>query len=257
MNRGWLTIGLGCLLLLASCGAEKATPTPLVDTSPDLPQNTTPQDTAPLVPDVPVIDTATPDVSVPKEDTPNHTLVPLPPGQNVPLMPSPAPRPRRRMNLDQLQATLIKATELGDWFQGSSNLFERYAEALGRPDYESSVLELLDPGLLFEKVMGDATRTLCPSLIEKEVAAAPEERIFIKYVTLTDTVESAPDGVEQNLRMLILRFHSRYVPVGSEELDPWRALFQSGSQATTPPDPITGWRRVCAALLSHPDMFSY
>ena len=117
--------------------------------------------------------------------------------------------------------------------------------------------EDLTPGLLFEKVLGDFVRYLCPILMEKEAAALPEARVFIIHPALTDTLETAPELIEKNLRALLLRYHGRYIPIGSPKITPWVTLFAAGSNDGAIPKPIEGWTLVCAGLLSHPDFFSY
>ena len=161
------------------------------------------------------------------------------------------------MNLDQLQRSIARVTGLTDWVASNANLFEKYAAPLGRPDFESTVLEELTPGLFFEKTLGDFTRYLCPLLMEKESATPPEDRVFIMDPALTDTYVTAPELVEKNLRTLLLHYHGRFVPPGSPEIVRWINLFQAGTNSGAEAKPIEGWTLVCTALLSHPTFFSY
>ena len=232
--------------------------------------DTSASDTQPKTEDTPAVeDTAleedvSEDVSPPDAGSPDlppePVAVDVGEGKSVsisPPPPGPTPRPRRRMNLDQIQLSIVKLTGLSDWVSSSANLFEKYTSPLGRPDFESSVLEDLTPGLFFEKVLGDFTRYICPTLMEKEIAAPPQDRVFIIDAALTDTVATAPELIEKNLRTLLLRYHGRYIPAGSAQIEPWVTLFKAGANDGDATKPVKGWTLVCTALLSHPHFFSY
>ena len=249
------------LLALFSCVAAGCSETQ--QTAPIVADTTTPPDTQ-------LVDTAapTPDTTPPEPDTtppPPDTVSSTPgdvgtgkPADLQPPPPKPTPRARRRVNLDQLQASILKATGgITATLLNGQNSLDFYAASLGYPDYETAVQEDLQPGLLFDKLMGDAARNICPKLMTAEQAAAPEDRIFIKLAALDDTVASAPDKIAKNLRMLVLRFHGRYLAVDSPELSPWVALFKAVSTESDTPDPITGWSAICTTLLIHPDFVSY
>jgi hypothetical protein len=239
-----------------SCAEDKSTPEPVLDTTtPDA----TPQDLAPPPPP-PDVPTPVPDTA-PVPEVPTSVPGELGSGQPVELLPpppKPAPRARRRVNLDQLQASILKATGgiTATHITGQA-FFEFYAASLGRPDFETSVEEELSPGLLFDKLMGDAARAICPSLMTSEQAAAPEERVFIKHAALDDTVATAPDNIAKNMQMLVLRFHGRYLAPDSPELEPWMSLLDAVTTESEEADPITGWSAICTALLTHPDFVSY
>ncbi len=194
-------------------------------------------------------DTAPEPVEVTIEEGESIDLFPPPPG--------PTPRSRRRMNLDQIQASIVKLTGISDWVASNANLFEEYATPLGRPDFESSVLEDLEPGLLFEKVLGDFVRYICPLVVESDAESSPEERVFITEAGLTDTFDSAPDLIEKNLQSLLLQYHANYIPFGSPEFEPWLTLFDVGTNDGDEAKPLDGWTLVCSGLLSHPNFYSY
>jgi hypothetical protein len=253
------SIALIVLLTCVGVACSENQPTVPVETD-----TTTPPDTQ-------LVDTTAPppDTTPPEPDT---TPPPLPdtvsstsgdvgtgnPANLKPPPPKPAPRARQRVNLDQLQASILKATGgITATLPNGQNSFEFYAASLGYPDFETAVQEDREPGLLFDKLIGDAARNICPKFMTAEQTAAPEDRIFIKHAALDDTVASAPDKIAKNLRMLILRFHGRYLAVDSPEITPWVALFEAVSTESEIADPITGWSAICTTLLTHPDFVSY
>ena len=172
------------------------------------------------------------------------------------LLPPLMERTRIRVHIDQLKASFAEVTGGLDWVdkQGAS-LWDLKAGELGVPNYMSSVIEIRETTLLFAKLMGDAARDICPLLMDKEVNAEPDARIFLMEVEPTDTYATAPEAVEANLSKLVLRFHGRYYPSGDPRLSPWLNLFATGSAATG--DPMATWTAVCVALIMHPDFVSY
>lgn len=164
---------------------------------------------------------------------------------------------RRRMDVDQLSASLRRVTGGISWDDGDGDdLLVELAGTLGKPDYVDSTMEDLTVSLLFQKFLGDAARSVCEQLAEREQDAASEAApILLVHVSAQDTAESSPAGVDQNLQLLLLRFHGQDIPDDSPRLDPWRWLFISSEHVTG--DPVVAWRAVCVGLITHPDFYSY
>ena len=181
-------------------------------------------------------------------DTPLN-LEPAPPA------PEPFTRQRRRMNVDQLDASIRAATGGFAWTEGNKNRLEQLAATLGQPDYLSRVNEDLEPGPVFTKFLKDAAYAVCGDLKAHELEVSADERILMVHVAPEDTMESQPEKVDENLRMLLLRFHGHYPAVDAPELEPWRWLFKSVTHLSD--EPADGWRAICVALIAHPDFYSY
>jgi len=170
-------------------------------------------------------------------------------------------RPRRRMDIDQLDAAIERVSGGICWTDGTGDcenddrLFVELSNSLGKPDYRTSTQEDLSPSALFQKFLGDASRFVCNQIMVRELNGEAPESILFQHASPTDTVESNPQGVDANLSALILRFHGRQIPVDSTRLELWRWLFQTSSYVAN--DPTLGWRNVCVALFSHPDFFTY
>jgi len=176
------------------------------------------------------------------------------------LLPDPTPanagiRSRRRMDIDQLDASIRQATGGIGWMEGETNLFVELGATLGKPDFLTSTAEDLAPSALFQKFLGDAARAVCAELAAADLAATPETRVLIRDMDPSDVVETNPEGVDANMRRLLLRFHGTPVSTSGTELEPWTQLFQSGVEITG--DPLLSWRAVCVALITHPDFYSY
>lgn len=186
------------------------------------------------------------------------------PGATVDLEPEPeAPkmpfRHRRRMDIDQLDATIRSVTGGIGWTELRSgrevNLFEELAQTLGKPDYLQITDEDLQPSAMFQKFLDDAARSVCFALMDEEARRAPPERVFFVRAEPTDTLASSPEATMANLQHLLLRFHGRKLAEDAPELEPWRWLVESAAHVT--PDPVEVWRTVCVGLMTHPDFFTY
>jgi hypothetical protein len=168
-------------------------------------------------------------------------------------------RPPRRMNIDQVKASMEAVTGGIGWTEQIDgeevDLFERLAGSLGKPDYLASTVEDLDPGLLFQKFLDDAAKSVCTRLIEAEATRSDADRVFLVHAELDDTLATAPDAVRDNLAAAVLRFHGRHVDPGAPQLEPWLDLFDQATSITG--DPADGWRLVCVGLFTHPDFYSY
>jgi hypothetical protein len=201
---------------------------------------------------------------------------PSDPGKPTPMQPEPANvgegtpigvapdavaphRVRRRMDLDQLSDAIRRATGGVGWVEMKDgkevDLFEQLGATLGKPDFLEQVSEDRDPTALFHKFLGDAARFVCTELVERELAALPKDRVLMSLVDPADTVQTSPDAVDANLRMLAMRYHGRELAAGSPALLQWRWLFESATHVAG--DPIVGWRTVCVGLITHPDFYSY
>jgi hypothetical protein len=166
----------------------------------------------------------------------------------------PSFRSRRRLDLDQLDASLQRVTGFG-WTEirggREVNLLVDLAASLGKPDYAQRTLEDLEPNVTFAKFLDDAARNVC----DKVVKANGGRDVLLIDAQPSDTVSSAPARVDANLRTLLLRFHGHAVAPGGPALERWRWLFETSTRVGG--TPLEGWRAVCIALLEHPDFYSY
>ncbi len=161
---------------------------------------------------------------------------------------------RRRMDIDQLDASMQRVIGLAWEDAQGNNQFVELASTLGKPDYIDSTQEDLTVSLLFQKFLGDAARDVCERRADGE-AAGDLEPLLMSRVTPEMTVESDPDVIDANLAELLLRFHGQAVAPDSDRMNPWRWLFTSTVHVTE--DPVIAWRAVCVGLLTHPDFYSY
>lgn len=170
-------------------------------------------------------------------------------------------RTRRRMDVDQLDAALFAATGL-HWVVSGTNQLTRFRATLGVPNYATSTHEDLDVSPLFLKFVDDAGRAVCTQLLDAESADGSTDHIFLVHADLEDRLPADQAAIDENLAMLLGRFHSRVVEPGSEELAPWRSLWSASlaltRDATTGEDDAeAAWRTVCVALIDHPDFYLY
>jgi len=158
-------------------------------------------------------------------------------------------RARRRMDLDQLSASLDRVTGGIGWTErrGGSDRdqFEELSGTLGKPDYVEITTEDLEPSALFQKFLDDAARSVCAKVVDRDRGAAPAERLLARQ----------GETVEASLRRLLLRFHGRRLPVDAPELEHWRWLVRSTTHVAGNEE--EAWRAVCVGLLTHPDFYSY
>ena len=170
----------------------------------------------------------------------------------------PASRPRKRLNVDQLDRAFQQVTGGIEWKNKSTDsesLFEKLSLSLGRPDYQDRTAEDLSPGALFQKFLSDASRKVCSELIARELTSTPEQRVFLQTVSETDALESHPNEVRENLVLLLEKFHGQAWEMNAPQLEPWIWLFESATHISD--DPIVAWNTVCVALFQHPDFYSY
>lgn len=200
----------------------------------------------------------------PTPDPVGSVDVTLDPAVSVDLEP-PVPEPeapyreRRRMDLDQLDASIRAITGGIGWTEVRSgrevNLFVDLAQTLGKPDYLQITEEDLEPSAMFQKFMDDAARTVCQNLMSAESSRPSADRVFFKHAQPTDRLAASPDKVLANLQYLLLRFHGRKLDAQSPELEPWRWLMQSAEHVTD--DQPAVWRTLCVGLMTHPDFYTY
>ena len=191
----------------------------------------------------------------------------------VPSHPDAFIRVRRRMDLGQLSEAIKRATGGIGWVNSNAwacgpagymnktcvkgaDQFEKLSATLGLPDYLLSVTEEREAGPVFQKFLGDAARSACTKLVAAEVEKPPEERVLIVHAALEDTLESAPEAIDKNLSLLLLRYHGVKVTGPADPaMQRWRWLFQTIVKGTK--QPVEGWRAVCIGLIQHPDFYSY
>ncbi len=185
------------------------------------------------------------------------TEVPVQPGDPTPIDLGTGPaRPRRRMDIDQLDQSLRSVTGGIGWVDSSGrDLFVTNAETLGVPDWVSFTNEDLEASALFVKFLDDAARSSCTTLITRDAAAPAADRIFFVHAEPSAMMPADQTAIDENLAYLLLRYHGRRVAVGSDEILPWRGLYQDARAATD--DPNVAWRTVCVALVDHPDFYTY
>lgn len=184
------------------------------------------------------------------------------PGVEVDLTPlaSSDGRAWRRMNIDQLSASLNKVSGGIGWTELDNsgeliNLFELLAGSLGKPDYLNTNVEDLDPGLLFQKFLNDASASVCGAWLQRERNQSEAERLLLVHVDFEDTPASAPAEIEANMRQALLRFHGRPIIEGDAVVDPWLNLIDTIYEGTG--DMGSAWRGACVGLFTHPDFYTF
>jgi len=197
-----------------------------------------------------------PPVEVPPPEEPEvDPFDPAPPGdENADdVLPT---RPRRRMDIDQLDRTIRRVMGGIGWTELRNgvevNLFVDLAATLGKPDYVTTTYESLDATPTFQKFLNDAARSVCDRRVAADAAAPVDQRVVLPNRDLAE-VDSA--AVDATLRRLLLRTHGRRLEYDAPGLRPWRWLFDSSLHVTQ--DPLRAWETVCVGLLSHPDFYTY
>lgn len=185
-------------------------------------------------------------------------------------------RPRRRLNVDQLADAVLQVSDGIGWYERQGNtdvdLFAQLASTLGKPDYIQNTEEDLEPTILFQKFLGDAARSVCARMIERDLATIAVEmdaarrpfeevpeglptKTVMMHVTPLDTIDSNPGAIDDNLRALLLRFHGKVVsPQDDVALANWRWLLHSSRHVA---EPAEAWLATCVAMISHPDFYTY
>ena len=177
-------------------------------------------------------------------------------------------RPRRRMNLDQLDRAIRHVSGGLFWSElrngREDNLFESLSATFGKPDFIQRTSEDLTPSALFMKFIDDAARQVCHKRIDIDLNALNDPRSeqvsteILLWGALSPDLSEGEDSsrVDSQIRALVLRFHSQLLPEGeSPRLAYWRWLFETASLVDH--SPLSGWRALCVALINHPDFYSY
>ena len=175
------------------------------------------------------------------------------------------PRIRRRMNVDQLKTAFEQASGGISWTEGTGdreiNLFESLARTLGKPDFAEATDEDLEPTVLFQKFLGDASRSVCSKMLTSDLSSLDSDQEMnvlpklLIHVTETDTQDTAPDAVKANLQTLVQRFHGRRLTSEAPGLAHWHWLFRSSLFVSN--SPTQAWLGVCVGLFTHPDFYMY
>ncbi|MCB9663462.1 MAG: hypothetical protein H6732_05100 [Alphaproteobacteria bacterium] len=165
-------------------------------------------------------------------------------------------RPRKRMDIDQLAASLERVT--GErWEEGSGDdtvqLFQRLAGSLGKPDYLSSTEEDLSPGLLFQKFLDDAATATCGRMVGRELEAT--RRHFLDGLPASGDPAADPAATDAVVRRALLAFHGRRTVEGDEAAEPWLWLVREVHAQTG--SATKAWRTLCVGLVTHPDFGTY
>lgn len=172
-----------------------------------------------------------------------------------PVVVEPPLRPRKRLDLDQLNAVMRGATHGIGWEIAGKDQFVELALTLGKPDYIDQTIENLEPSALFLKFLGDASRSVCDAVQKRELTLPVGERALLLLADETQTSATAPEAIDANLRALLRRFHGRAVPAGAPELEHWRWLYQTAELKLG--QPLLAWQAVCVGLINHPDFYTY
>ena len=195
------------------------------------------------------------------DETYHHSEVSLVSQGNSTLLPfvEPMRRARQRMTIPQLSAALVHVSGGIGWTEtqggGEEDLFEVLASSLGVPDYVESTREDRSASPLFHKFLDESARHVCSELVARETSGQPYEPRLMVHADAQSTLSNNPEGVDDNLRYLLLRYHGRKYALGAPGLTAWRWLFESVTHVSQ--EPSVGWRAVCIALISHPDFYSY
>jgi hypothetical protein len=171
-------------------------------------------------------------------------------------------RPRRRMTVKQLDSAIRLATGGIGWDdsdQNSGSVWVDLEATLGVPDFFRRVHVDLDPGMTFHKFLGDGANVVCTKLINHEQNIAADKRVFLVHLPPGTNPLDDPAATDANIKMLLLRFHGKSVPLDSPQLQPWRNLVNTIAANAGPwwGDWLEAWTGMCVALLKHPNFYSY
>ncbi|MBI5517652.1 MAG: hypothetical protein HY909_28030 [Deltaproteobacteria bacterium] len=222
----------------------------------------------------------------PPRGLPDHVV----PGRARPVDPGeapPAPRPAlpldeargaddhlgrapRRLDVDQLRAAfdaVLGAAWIAprppnptatpdDDLAPTVDLFEFFAQTLGKPDYLRTTERSVEPSLTFAKLVNDAARALCREAVARDPARPPAARRIYLRAAPADTLAAAPDAVRANLAELVRRFWALDVRPDAPTVDGLATLFRAAT-ALPSATPADGWRAVCIDLATDPRFLVY
>lgn len=173
--------------------------------------------------------------------------------------PEVAPRSRRRMDLDQLDAALRQVSGGIGWTEQRGNtqvnLFVELAATLGKPDFAQRTEEDLVPTAMFQKFLDDAARSVCLELMRQDTDRPTAQRTFFMEAAPEDTPSNNREAVDRNIRALLLRFHGHRLAAQDPQLERWTWLLRRAEHTGIAP-PLA-WRALCVGLITHPDFYLY
>ncbi|MEM9190942.1 MAG: hypothetical protein AAGF12_17285 [Myxococcota bacterium] len=184
---------------------------------------------------------------------------PTPPGSQAPPLRQsvgtaefPEARNIARMTADQFHRSLEVATGQR-WAD-----FERYAAALGRPDFAEVTEQGEELSVTFDKLIHDAARATCTAAVTADVEGSRGPGTILREVHLTDR---DPQRLGENIKYLFLRFlATEIVDDDDPRLTPWLNVVLApgpdGAELTNEQMALR-WSAVCIGLATHPDFLSY
>lgn len=170
-------------------------------------------------------------------------------------------RLRRRLDIDQLDASIRRVSGGIEWteIRGGKeiNSFTKLSKTLGKPDYRETTREDLSPSIIFQKFLGDAARSVCTKIMERDTDETSEApRSILLHISTAQSPTEAPEAARDNLKALLLKFHGRMI---TEDTDPrighWQQLLNDSFMASQ--DARVAWTTVCVGLMTHPDFYMY
>jgi hypothetical protein len=191
-------------------------------------------------------------------------------------------RAARRLNVEQLRASLLAATGF-TWVASrrvsdpdspsgfsqlpDADMLEAFAATLGRPDYVTSTSESIEPAVTFAKLASDAARVACRTAVKADVEGKSPPARILRFASASDTRASNDAAIKKNMSYLALRFWGRQIAADDAQLVPLLTLFEKASSAPAGADrngtkraaatPADGWRAVCIAMATDPQFLTY
>jgi hypothetical protein len=190
------------------------------------------------------------------------------PADHPPVDLPPSSRGPRRLDVDQLMATIKTVANPESPNPDAGPITWNYAtstsmlKTMGKPDYIYVTDEDLTPSTLYMKFAGDIANDVCGKMLQ----GVHRGEVLMKDVATTDTLQTNPTAVKAHLRWLYLRFFGRYVADDDEAtIQPLLTVFDQVVQAAQAPDSgvsasnaaVEGWRAVCVASFTSPDFHLY
>jgi hypothetical protein len=168
-------------------------------------------------------------------------------------------RARRRMNLDQLNASIRQVTGGVGWTERRNNveidLFEELSATLGKPDYVQSTHEDLEPSALFQKFLDDAARSVCAATVAADRVRPEADRALMRFIAPDADPATERAATTANLQYVLRRFHGRNLRLDDGNLEAWR--WQLEATVFSRVAPADAWGAICVALLTHPHFYTY
>jgi hypothetical protein len=164
--------------------------------------------------------------------------------------PSAFVRPLRRLNIDQLDAALARATGIPMITRLASG---NYRGLFGKPDYLTSNQEDLRPGVVFTKLYQDLVYHQCWKTVYDEWRGRVSEPVFFADMAVPSPIIEADSRA--NLAYLLLRWHSIDVAPDSAEVDKWYQLLNQ-LDAANGGNTEEAWQGVCVSLALHPRFYT-